>query len=140
MQAPDGHSAARTKKSHKLTGETAQRAKNAAASGKSIAPPGPPAAPAKAAGKAKAPQRATGRNPFSGDKRAAPVSAPPAGPVPRIPAAPAIAPAAVQLRHWRIDTGSTVKDWPYTQAHAETFAAPGIQNWTSSDVPTSEPQ
>ncbi|XXN66802.1 TcpQ domain-containing protein (plasmid) [Enterobacter ludwigii] len=132
MLAPHGLKATLNDKTRTVTVEPAQRAQSAPASGKSVSPPVPPAAPVKvtAAGAAKVPPQAAGRNPFRGDKGAAPASAPPAGPEPRIPAAPAITPAAVQLRHWRIETGSTVKDWLYTQAAAETCAVPGIKNWT----------
>ncbi|PIF06890.1 TcpQ domain-containing protein [Candidatus Pantoea floridensis] len=129
MLAPHGLKITLNDKTRTVTVEPAQQAQNAPASGKNVSPPVPPAAPAKAtaADTVKVPSPATGRNPFHGDKGAAPVSAPPAS---RIPAAPAIAPAAVQLRHWRIETGSTVKDWLYTQGVAETCAVPGIKTWT----------
>lgn len=128
MLAPRGLKATLNDKTRTVTVEPAQRAQNSPATGKSVSPPVPPAAPVKAAGEAKAPPQATGRNPFRGDKGAAPAS--PVVPAPRIPAVPAIAPAAVQLRHWRIETGSTVKDWLFTQAAAETCAVPGIKTWT----------
>lgn len=133
MLAPRGLKATLSDKTRTVTVEPAQRAP---ASGKSVPASVPPATSAKAAadGPAKAQTQATGRNPFQGDKVTRPASparqAGAAGTVPGVAAVPVTAPAAVQLRHWRIETGSTVKDWLYTQAAAETCTVPGIKNWT----------
>ncbi|WP_099319795.1 TcpQ domain-containing protein [Erwinia amylovora] len=130
MLAPRGLKATLNDKTRTVTVGPSQRSQTAPASGKSVSPPVPPAAPNKATagGMKKASPQDTGRNPFHIDKGTASTS--PAGPVPRIPAAPVTSAAAVQLRHWRIETGSTVKDWLFTQAAAETCVVPGIKTWT----------
>lgn len=132
MLATHGLKATVNEKAHTVTVEPAQRAQTVRSS---IA--ASPAVPGKAvpAGAVKAtPLPVTGRNPFRGDKN--PVPGSPvrttgvSGPVPLVPAMPVTAPSVVQLRHWRIETGNTVKDWLYSQASAETCNVPGIKNWT----------
>lgn len=123
-------------KAHTVTVVTAQRTQTAGAV-TAVSPVVPPGASVKTtvAGTVKAsPLPVTGRNPFRGDKN--PVPGSPvrttgvSGPVPHVPAMPATAPSVVQLRHWRIEAGNTVKDWLYSQASVETCNVPGIKNWT----------
>lgn len=80
------------------------------------------------------PLPASGRNPFSGDKTGLPASQDKpsglSGPAAHVPDAATTPASVVQLRHWRIETGNTVKDWLYSQASAETCHVPGIKNWT----------
>lgn len=137
MLAPRGLKAILNEKTRTVTVEPAQRAQNAPAPGKAASLPVSPGTPAKASppGTVRvSPRTDTGRNPFRGDKDIASASparpAAPAGPAPRTAAVPVTAPATVQLRHWRIETGNTVKDWLYSQASAETCTVPGIKNWT----------
>lgn len=76
----------------------------------------------------------TRRNPFRGDKnivlastvKSMGISGPPVD----FPATSATTPTIVQLRHWHIETGNTVKDWLYSQASSEICNVPGIKNWT----------
>lgn len=127
MLAARGLKASVNEKTHTVTVEPAQRAQTAHAA-TAAAPPVPPA---KAAGAVKAtPLPTTGRNPFRGSTGVVSSTATQAvtsAPVPRVPA---ITPDVVQLRHWRIETGNTVKDWLYSQASAENCNVPGIKNWT----------
>lgn len=125
-------------KARTVTVEPSQRAQNARAGASAVSPPVPAAGPVKSTpgGPAKATQPpAGGRNPFRGDSntRLSSPAAQAAIPVrtPLTPAVPATAPA-VKLRHWRIETGNTVKDWLYSQAAAETCTVPGIRSWTIS--------
>ena len=116
-------------KTRTVTVDPAQRAQAVTVS---VSPRVPPAVPATAApvGAVHATvPRVSGRNPFHGDKSIT-SSSPPVQKA--IPAAPATKPAEVALRHWRIETGNTVKDWLYSQAAAETCTVPGIRSWTIS--------
>lgn len=114
-----------------VTVEPAQRAKAAHPSDKAVSPPVPSVAPA---GAVKAmPVPTTGRNPFHGDTTAktSVAGTMPASPaVTRVPVMPVMPSKVVQVRHWRIETGSTVKDWLYSKAVTETCSTPGIKNWT----------
>lgn len=136
MLAARGLKATVNKKDHTVTVEPEQRAQTTRAA-ESVSPAVPPATPAKsaAAREVKAtPQQMSGRNPFRGDKSVTSLSPvtknASSGKVSPVPVIPATAPPVVQLRHWRIDTGNTVKDWLYSQASAETCTVPGIKNWT----------
>ena len=129
MLATHGLKATINVKANTVTVEPAQRAQAVTVS---VSPRVPPAVPATAApvGAVHATvPRVSGRNPFHGDKSIT-SSSPPVQKA--IPAAPATKPAEVALRHWRIETGNTVKDWLYSQAAAETCTVPGIRSWTIS--------
>lgn len=135
MLAARGLKATVNEKAHTVTVEPAQRAQTTRAV-TAVSPGVPPGAAGRTrvAGAVKAgPVPVTGRNPFRGDKSEQPSPARPTGlssPAVSVPNAPVTAPAVVQLRHWRIETGNTVKDWLYSQASAETCNVPGIKNWT----------
>ncbi|MBY4954493.1 TcpQ domain-containing protein [Pantoea sp. DY-17] len=119
-----------------VTVEPAQRAQTARSADKPISPPiaaAVPVRPAPAGAVKAVPLPTTGRNPFHGDatsKAAGAASVPVSPATTRAPVLPVIPPPVVQVRHWRIETGSTVKDWLYSQAAAETCTVPGIKNWT----------
>ncbi|MEN4664567.1 TcpQ domain-containing protein [Pantoea agglomerans] len=124
-------------KSNTVTIEPAQRAQTARTPSQTVPPPVPESKPnqAVAAGKVKAmPLPSTGRNPFLGSSIAnTSVPALATGvtsPAQRVPVVPVMAPPALQVRHWRIESGNTVKDWLYSQAANEVCAVPGIKNWT----------
>ena len=131
MLAVRGLKATVSEKTHTVMVEPAQRAQTAHSSG-AVTVLAPPATPGKSspAGAVKTTPPVTGRNPFRGDRGAVSSTATQtvtSAPVPRVPA---ITPDVVQLRHWRIETGNTVKDWLYSQASAENCNVPGIKNWT----------
>ncbi|MFV9671381.1 TcpQ domain-containing protein [Pantoea sp. KXB25] len=128
-----------------VTVEPAQRAQTTRVPGKGLSSPIPAVGsnkpvPAMAPGKSDtaAPvknvtQTVPGRNPFRDDAKAKAASAANVPVLPassQIPIVPVITPKVVQVRHWRIETGSTVKDWLYSQAATETCTVPGIKNWT----------
>lgn len=136
LLATRGMKATVNAKTHTVTVEPAQRAQTARTAGTPLSPPLPANAPVKPvpAGTVKAvPQPVTGRNPFRNDalaKKAAPAALPASSAAGRVPAVAVIPPAVVQVRHWRIESGNTVKDWLYSQAAAETCGTPGVKNWT----------
>ena len=108
-------------KAKTVTVETAQRAQTTVVpvrSGSAIAP----------GTKKSTSSTNSGRNPFHDNASARPQ--PIAKAVAAVSTVPVIPPAAVQLRHWRIEAGSTVKDWLYSQAAAEKCTVQGIKNWT----------
>ena len=118
MLAPHGLKATLNDKTRTVTVEPAQRAQNAPASGKSVSPSVPPAAPAKAtaAGPVKAPPPATGRNPFGGNNASAGSGAP------IIPVKTVTAPPP--LRIWKIERGTTLRQ--------------GYDQWVSQEVCSSD--
>lgn len=136
LLATRGMKATVNAKTHTVTVEPAQRAQTARTAGTPLSPPLPATPPVKLVqgGTAKAvPQPVIGRNPFRNDalaKKAAPAALPSSASAGRVPAVAVIPPAVVQVRHWRIESGNTVKDWLYSQAAAETCATPGVKNWT----------
>ena len=136
LLATRGMKAAVNAKTHTVRVEPAQRAQTVRTAGTPQSSPLPANAPVKPVpgGTVKAvPQPVTGRNPFRNDplaKKAAPAALPTSAPTARVPAMAVIPPAVVQVRHWRIGSGSTVKDWLYSQAAAENCSTPGIKNWT----------
>jgi type IV pili sensor histidine kinase/response regulator len=136
LLATRGMKATVNAKTHTVTVEPAQRAQTARTAGIPLSPPLPANAPVKPApaGSVKVvPQSVTGRNPFRHDtlaKNAAHATEPASGRAARVPAVAIIPPAVVQVRHWRIESGSTVKDWLYSQAATETCGTPGVKNWT----------
>ena len=136
MLATRGMKATVNAKTGTVTIEPAQRAQTARVPDKAVSQPLPAIAAVRSAPleAVKAmPLPITGRNPFrsgvitkaSGSGK---VSVSPAAT--RVPVVPVIPPTVVQVRHWRIETGNTVKDWLYSQAAAEGCTVPGIKNWT----------
>lgn len=136
-----GMKATLNEKSGTVTIEPAQLAQATHLSGKGTSSPVPAAAPVKPSPAAVPDKTLTGvsvknvpssgsrRNPFRGD--AAPkATVPVSSAATRIPVVPVVLSPVVQVRHWRIETGSTVKDWLYSQAATETCGVPGIKNWT----------
>lgn len=145
LLATRGMKAIVNEKTGTVTVEPAQRAQTTRAPGKGASSPVPavgpikqaPAAvpdkPAKAAPAKTAVQTGSGHNPFRGNATAIAAGAanvPVSSAATQLPVVPVIAPKVIQVRHWRIETGSTVKDWLYSQAATETCTVPGIKNWT----------
>lgn len=137
MLAMRGLKATLNEKARMVTVEPVQRANSAHATTQAVSMPVPAAAPVASAGTGAGkatPLPTTGRNPFSGGKVVTSSTSvkqtSTLGPTPVIPAMPVKAPAVVQRRHWRIETGNTLKDWLYSQAAAESCTVPGIKNWT----------
>lgn len=136
LLAPHGLKATVNAATRTVTIEPAQhgQTQKAAPAGASLSVPANKPAKAASPGAVRpVPLPTTGRNPFRGSQ-AAPVRPGAAGEVPApkqaIPAAPVMPVRVVQIRHWRIEPGNTVKDWLYSQATNETCSAPGIKNWT----------
>lgn len=145
LLATRGMKAIVNEKTGTVTVEPAQRAQTTRVPGKGLSSPVPavgPNKPALAMAPGKPPtaapvksvnQTGPGRNPFRDDAKAKAASAADVPVLPasaQIPVVPVITPKVVQLRHWRIEAGSTVKDWLYSQAATETCSVPGIKNWT----------
>lgn len=145
LLATRGMKATVNEKTGTVTVEPAQRAQTTRAPGKGtsspvpavgLIKPVPTAAPDKPASSAPAKtvtQTGTGRNPFRGGataKTAAAANVPVSPAAAKAPVVSVIPPKVIQVRHWRIETGSTVKDWLYSQAATETCTVPGIKNWT----------
>ncbi|ELD2083748.1 TcpQ domain-containing protein [Enterobacter hormaechei] len=145
LLATRGMKATVNTKTGTVTVEPLQRAQTTRISGKGMSSPVPAAAPIKPA-QAIAPdktamvgptksmaQPVSGRNPFLGDteaKAAVSANVPVSHAAAPVPVVPVIPPKVVQVQHWRIETGSTVKDWLNSQAATETCTVPGIKNWT----------
>ncbi|MGF7228181.1 TcpQ domain-containing protein [Pantoea agglomerans] len=140
-----GMKATLNEKSNMVTIEPAQLAQATHLSGKGISSPVPTAAPVKLspAGVSnktltgmsvkKMASSGSGRNPFRGDsvpKATVSANVLVSSTATRVPIVPIIPPQVVQVRHWRIETGSTVKDWLYSQAANEACTVPGIKSWT----------
>ncbi|MBD8145913.1 TcpQ domain-containing protein [Pantoea agglomerans] len=145
LLATRGMKATVNEKTGTVTVEPAQRAQTTRVPDKGTSSPVPAAGPIKPV-PAAAPdkpassvpvktvtQTGTGLNPFRGDAtaKAAGAAIVPVSPAAtKAPVVPVIPPKVIQVRHWRIETGSTVKDWLYSQAAIETCTVPGIKNWT----------
>lgn len=131
MLTPHGLKATVNPKTNTVTVEPQQATKPLLTPPKSISQPVPANRPDKS-GTAVATKPtvtpAPGRNPFRGDgvSQTPPAAASSA----HVPVKPVIPPVVVPVRHWRIETGNTVKDWLYSQAAAEACTVPGIKNWT----------
>ncbi|WP_313618946.1 TcpQ domain-containing protein [Pantoea septica] len=145
LLATRGMKATVNDKTGTVTIEPAQRAQTTRASGKGTSSPVPavglikpvPAAasdkPASSAPAKTVTQTGGGRNPFRGGataQTAAAANVPVSPAAAKAPVVPVIPPKVIQVRHWRIETGSTVKDWLYSQAATEACTVPGIKNWT----------
>lgn len=145
LLATRGMKATVNEKTGTVTVEPAQRAQTTRAPGQGTSSPVPavgaikpvpatvPNNPATSAPAKTATRTGTGRNPFRDDataKAAGAASVPVLPAAIRAPVVPVTPLPVVQVRHWRIETGSTVKDWLYSQAATETCTVPGIKNWT----------
>ncbi|MDK9605854.1 TcpQ domain-containing protein [Lelliottia wanjuensis] len=128
MLTPHGLKATVNAKTNTVTVEPLQASKPQPASPKSASSPLPANRPDKPVAAKPTTAPAPGRNPFRGDAvNQTPTAAASSA---HMPVKPVIAPVVVPVRHWRIETGNTVKDWLYSQAAAETCTVPGIKNWT----------
>lgn len=131
MLAPHGLKARVDMKTNTVTVEPLQHTQAARVTTKSVSSPLPANAPVKPPlpGSAKQTTHApAGRNPFRGEGAAkASPGVVVASSVPPVTVAP---PVVIPARHWLITPGSTVKDWLYSQAAAESCTVPGIKNWT----------
>ncbi|HEY2455572.1 MAG TPA: TcpQ domain-containing protein [Scandinavium sp.] len=131
MLTPHGLKATVNPKANTVTVEPLQATQPMLASPKSTSLPVPANRPDKPGTAVVAKPTATpapGRNPFRGE--GASKSPPTVTSSVRVSVKPVIPSPIVPLRHWRIESGNTVKDWLYSQAAAETCHVPGIKNWT----------